>query len=959
MDYSEVDLYWYSFVYDRPFRIPVMFCFRNLILIAIALAVVPVHAKQLTPDEVKFFESKIRPVLIKECYGCHSNQSGNVRGGLRLDTKELTLIGGSSGPAIVPGNLEESLLFNAIVHEDFVMPPKRKLSDAVIKDFQDWIEMGAPDPRVNQFSKIQSSITSEDIDRARQTFWAYKSPEKQEPPMVENTEWPATPIDRFILADLEQAGLEPSKDAEAHKVLRRLCFDLVGLPPTPEQIEYFGLRWKSSPEQAISHVVDSLLKHEQFGERWGRHWLDVARFAESTGREVNHTFPHAWRYRDYVVDSFNADKPFDQFVREQIAGDLLPAETDEVWSSNLVATTFLAMGPKNLNEQNRVQFAADQVDEQIDATTRVFLGTSVACARCHDHKFDAIPQTDYYALAGVFANSKTYWGAPPSEFGTFSTAQTKRTSSLLLLPIDDPNPYDPRYTSKELAELRAEMKATMESAAESRRDRAAGRIEPQQAVRDRLRTANQLTALSTKLAVVDENGNPHSYCMGVQEKENPVDMKLLVRGEIDQAAQTVARGFPQVLCPEPVAIADESSGRLDFAQWLGSTENPLTARVMVNRIWQHMIGQGLVTSTENFGVTGQAPSHPALLDYLAVEFMESSWSVKSLIRQIATSRVYRMGTGYDADHHEYDPDNALVWRANPRRLDAEAIRDAMLSISGEIDLDRPRGSEVAKAGYLRVRDGVLGDPRATARQVAELARKNVLESMQQRGRSTAGGTGSRANPRANSRLGDLRNRAGRPNAGASGQQNATRLQSRFGGPSGRGNLPAGQSYGGRPMDGDRSSQQAKIEAAVREAASLVGSGLDMEQAKYRSVYLPIVRDEAPRSLDVFDFADASTVTGVRESSNTANQALYMMNNPFVIKQSQSFARRVRQDSTGSVGEIELMFLLAYGRPPTSGERAATAAMVRSFGGVGRSLSESTLAVLCQSLFASAEFRYID
>ncbi len=924
-----------------------MLFLRNLILIVFAVVVVPVHAQQLTPDQLKFFETKIRPVLIKECYGCHSNQSGNVRGGLRLDTKELMLIGGSSGPAIVPGDLEESLLFNAIVHEDFVMPPKRKLSDAVIKDFRDWIEMGAPDPRVNKITKIQSSITSEDIDHARETFWAYQPPEKQVPPTVDNTDWPITTIDHFILAELEQAGLEPAKDAESYKVLRRLCFDLVGLPPTPAQIEYFGSRWKSSPEQAIAHVVDSLLQREQFGERWGRHWLDVARFAESTGREVNQTYPHAWRYRDYVIDSFNADKPFDQFVWEQVAGDLLPAKTDEIWSSNLVATTFLAMGPKNVNERNRVQFAADQVDEQIDATTRVFLGTSVACARCHDHKFDAIPQTDYYALAGIFANSKTYWGAPPSEYGTFNTAQTKRTSSLLLLPIDDPNPFDPRYTSAELSDLRSEIQSTMESAAESRRDRAAGRIEPQQAIRDRLRTANQLSAMSVKLAVVDENGNPHSYCMGVQERENPVDVRLLVRGEIDQPAQTVPRGFPQVLCSEPVSIAGGSSGRLDFAKWLGSPDNPLTARVMVNRIWQHMIGQGIVSSTENFGVTGQAPSHPALLDHLAVEFMESGWSVKSLIRQIATSRVYRMSTSYDAHHHEYDPENALVWRANPRRLDAEAIRDAMLSISGEMDLERPRGSEVAKAGYLRVRDGTLGDPRATARQVADLARKNVMESMQQRGRSAVGGTGSRANSGSNSRLTDLRNRA-RQKSGTFGQQNNARSKSRFGGLNGRNNLP-----------GDRSGQQAMIEAAVRKASSLVGSGLDMEQARYRSVYLPIVRDEVPRSLDVFDFADSNTVTGVRESSNTANQALYMMNNPFVIRQSQGFAKRIQQDSKGSANEIELMFLLAYGRPLTSGERAATAALVRSYSGAGRSLSESTLAVLCQSLFASAEFRYID
>ncbi len=925
-----------------------MISIRPVLLILFAIAAVPTYGQQLTPDELKFFEAKIRPVLIRECYGCHSNQAGNVRGGLRLDTREVMLIGGSSGPAIVPGDVEESLLFNAMVHEDFIMPPKRKLSDSVINDFREWIEMGAPDPRVNKISKVQSSITDEDIANARENFWAYQSPEKQRPPSIRNAEWPATSIDNFILASLEQAGIEPAQDAEPYKVLRRLCFDLIGLPPTPQQIEYFEAKWKSSPEQAITHVVDSLLKYEQFGERWGRHWLDVARFAESTGREVNQTYPHAWRYRDYVIDSFNQDKPFNQFVREQIAGDLLPAKTDEQWTSNLVATTFLAMGPKNVNERNRVQFAADQIDEQIDATTRVFLGASVACARCHDHKFDAIPQTDYYALAGVFANANTYWGSPPSEFGTFSTAQARRQSSLLLLPIEDPNPYDQRYSTKELADLRADITSTIEEASQSRRDRAAGKIEAQDAVRNRLRSANRLAALSTKLAVVDENGEPHSYCMGVQEKRDPTDVKLLVRGEIDQPAQTVARGFPQVLCATPVRISNDSSGRLEFANWLGSDENPLTARVMVNRIWQHMIGQGIVTSTENFGVTGQTPSHPALLDHLAVEFMESGWSVKSLIRQIATSRVYRMSTAYDEQHHEYDPGNALLWRANPKRLDAEAIRDAMLSISGEMDFDRPRGSEVAKAGYVRVRDGSLSDPRVNAREVVELAKKNVMNALQNENRSRGGG---------NSRLNNFRKGMGRPGLGASERQMKSNSQN--GVPRGRSNLPMMQRNGRFSMEGATSSQKAMLEAAVREATSLVGSGLDMEHAKYRSVYLPIVRDQAPRSLDVFDFADASTVTGVRESSNTANQALYMMNNPFVIRQSKGFASRVKQIDGNVSDQIEFVFLLAYGRPPTSGERRASESLVRSYGGQARSLSDSTLSVLCQSLFASAEFRYVD
>lgn len=892
--------------------------YQVALIFSAAIFTVSSRGDQLTPDEVKFFEAKIRPVLIRECYGCHSNKSGNARGGLRLDTKELTHIGGSSGAAVVPGDLEESLLYNAIVHEDFVMPPKRKLSQEVIDDFRRWIEMGAPDPRVTEIAEIRSSITDEDIGSARENFWAYKHPVDPQSPSVEHSAWPKGKIDHFILAKLEASSLEPAGDAEAYKVLRRLCFDLVGLPPTPEQIDYFRKKWDEDPDQAIALVVDRLLEKDQFGERWGRHWLDVVRYAESTGREVNMTYPHAWRYRDYVIDSFNDDKPFNEFVQEQIAGDLMPVESDEEWAEHLVATTFLAMGPKNVNEQNRVQFAADVADEQIDATTRVFLGASVACARCHDHKFDAIPQTDYYALAGVFRNMTTYFGNPPSEFGAFSTAQRKRDSSLILLPIDDPNPFDKRYSQTELANLRQELIDTQRNAAEVRRQaRESGN--QQDAIRNRIRTANQLSELSGKLAVVDQNGNPRSYCMGVQETSAPANAKLLVRGEIDQAAQVVERGFPQVLCSTPVKIDPDKSGRLELARWIGSDQNPLTARVMANRVWQHMIGAGIVTSTENFGVTGQAPSHPQLLDYLAVRLVNSGWSIKRLVREIATSRVYRIKSTFNERHHEYDPDNALIWRANPRRLDAESIRDSMLVISGEIDFDRPRGSEVAKAGYTRVQGGVLGNPRDAAKKAMEMAGEKVRQQMRER---FAGGRGTR-----------------RPIGG-----------SRFG--------PGRRSVGRGQVD---RQTRSVIETSMREVARKVTNQLDMEDAKFRSVYLPIVRDEEPRSLEVFDFADASAITGTRESSNTANQALYMMNNPFVIQQSQAFARRVARDSARVKDQVEYAFILAYGRPPTSGERSATAAFVHGFApSMGyRNGGGEVLSALCQSLFASAEFRFVD
>lgn len=891
-----------------------------------------VSADELTQEQLAFFETKIRPVLIRECFGCHSNKSGNVRGGLRLDTKELMLIGGGSGPAVVPGNLEESWLYNAITHQDYVMPPKRKLPQNVIDDFKKWILMGAPDPRVNEIARVNSKITPEDIQQAKDSFWAYQRPTKGRPPIVEDRAWSRTDVDRYILAKLEQSDLKPAADAQPYKVLRRLSFDLTGLPPTPAEITAFSSAWNSNPDRAVASGVDRLLGSEQYGERWGRHWLDVARYAESTGRGVNMTYPQAWRYRDYVIESFNADKPFDRFVQEQIAGDLLPVKTDEQWAENLVATTFLAIGAKDLNEQNRVQFAADIVDEQIDATTRVFLGMSVACARCHDHKFDAIPQADYYAMAGIFQNMKTYFGNPQSEYGSFSGAQEKQTSTLLILPIDDPNPFDSRYSKQEYDELHEQMTAKRREMAQWR---SGGGNRSANAQRTRAVMLASLGRLSAQIAAVDENGNPLSFSMGVQEQDSPADAKLLVRGEIDQPAQTVARGFPQVMTSGPVDIRSNSSGRLQLARWIGSDDNTLTARVMVNRIWLKLIGRGIVASTENFGTTGLPPSHPDLLDHLAVRFVESGWSVKSVIREIVTSRIYRVQSTFNTQAHELDPDNTLVWRANPRRLDAEAIRDAMLSISGELDLEQPRASEVAKAGYTRVQNGRLS--MIGQRQGGMMQRGNG-----QGFRPGAGQGQGQRRPQGGAfqrRPGGAQGEQGRPGQGRPGAQGRPGFR-RPGGNSG-GGMQRGP--GGRPGGPGQ------------------GNPLDMEQAKFRSVYLPIVRDEEPRSLSVFDFADSSSIIGQRESSNTANQALYLMNNRFVLQQSEAFAERL-SESGGRASELVIKaFQLAYGRPPTSGERTAISQFLRTFdsSASSREVDNESLAAICQSLFASAEFRYLD
>lgn len=824
---------------------PVQSCLALLLLLA-SFPARQVARAQDQQDWNAFFESKIRPVLVRECYGCHSDQAGTARGGLRLDTRELTHIGGASGPAVVPGDLEASLLFNAISHEDLIMPPERKLSAAEIADFRRWIEAGAVDPRRTEVEAIRSTVTEQDIQQARQTFWAYQTPQQSPLPEAMDSSWVRTPIDRFILHGLRQQGLAVAADAAPHHVLRRLCFDLIGLPPTLDQQHDFLTVWEADPDRAISELADDLLNRSSFGERWGRHWLDVARFAESTGREINMTYPHAWRYRDYVIDAFNADKPFDQFVREQLAGDLLPAADDQQWAQQLVATTFLALGPKDVGQQNRRQFAADLIDEQIDATSRVFLGTSVACARCHDHKFEPISQSDYYALAGIFQSTVTFFGNPPPRQGDFRPIQVRQNSGLLRLPVEDPSPYDRRYSPAQLETEEQRMRDLREQLAEAQ---AARRSNPQEAGRTLFRVlnlTNRLGEIAARLAVVDPEGNPLSFCMGVQDSNSVQNAQILVRGEISQASDLVPRGLPRVFSETPLEIPSRSSGRLQLAQWLTEPGHPLTSRVMVNRIWQHLFGRGIVSSVDDFGVTGTPPSHPELLDHLAIEFVQGGWSVKSLIKQIVCSRTYRLSARSEPESLAADPENIWLSRAHRRRLDAEAIRDSLLAISDQLDQQRPRGSSVAAAGYIRVRDGLPG-----------------------------------------------------------------------------------------------------------------GSGRS-EAERHRSVYLPAIRDSLPRSLAIFDMADPNIAQGTRETSNTADQALFMLNNPVVLQTSERLAEIVRTDAILPSRRVRVAFLRTLSRPPSDDESAAAIQLIKEFQSeISLRGSVDPWAILCQSLIATAEFRFLD
>ncbi len=753
------------------------------------------------PAQIAFFEKSIRPVLAAKCYKCHAADADKVKGGLLLDTREGIRAGGDSGHAVVPGNVDESLLIKAIRYadKDMAMPPQKsggKLPDAVIADFETWIKMGAPDPRESTGKVTKKEI---DFDEARK-FWAFQPPRAVPVPKLQDPAWPLTDVDRFILAGLEAKGLKPVADAEPRVLLRRIYFDLVGLPPAAEEADAFA---KDVSPDALAKVVDRLLASPQFGERWGRHWMDVARYAESTGKERNYTYPEAWRYRDYVIASLNADKPYDQFIREQIAGDLLPAKDAAERSEHLIATGFLALGPKGLNEKNRTQFEMDVVDEQLDTTARAVLGLTVGCARCHDHKFDPIPTRDYYALAGIFRSTRTLYG----------TSFKQNASSLI--PLADSGVA----TSSPVPEPFERKRAKKQN----------GKYQP---------TAGP--------AATGEQA------MGVQENRAR-DWPIYIRGEVDNVGPTVPRGFLTVLTPGAMpALDSQHSGRIELADWLTSEANPLTARVMANRVWLHLFGDGLVRTADNFGATGERPSHPELLDYLALEFVKGGWSVKNLIRTIVLSRTYRMSSAADARNFDADPDNLLVWRASPRRLDAEAIRDAILSASGELNLAPPTGSVVANVG-----DGYVG----------KAIKPELFNNI---------------------------------------------------------------------------------------------------HANYRSVYLPIVRDFVPDALAVFDFAEPSLVVAARDVTNVPSQALYMMNNAFVLAQAKAMAKRVLSTPLDDAKRIALAYQLALARPPTEKERARADAYLHAEGtglipvksGRVPVAAETSWATFCQALFASAEFRYL-
>jgi len=670
-------------------------------------------------DLLNFFEARIRPVLIEHCYECHSTETESA-GGLLLDARFSLRNGGDTGPAIVAGDSRESLLVRAMEYSDpqLQMPPHGKLPEPVVEDFRKWIDDGAEDPRADkplrEADSNEAQHSSAPADAFLTSHWAYQPLRAATTLEFGEASTQASVIDDWIHQKLSTLGLEAAGPAPPEVLARRLYFDLIGLPPTPEQL--VAAREEILAGQ-LDKLVDRLLASNHYGEVQARRWMDVVRYADSITLR-GFILPQAWRYRDYLIHSFNEDRSFATMIREQIAGDLMDSPNVQERSQQLIATAFMALGNTNLEKQNKLELEMDYLDEQMDVIGSAFLGMTIGCARCHDHKFDPISTKDYYALAGILRSSAGMKHANVSEWIE------------LPLPLEESQAAYFEQLEQQQKSLKQEYQQLKKSAEKPSKSGDPLPIEgspsvpsdkaqpvPPLSADEQLRTSPpSVQELEKQMATVAAALRKRPQYLTVLESGKPVHLPVHIRGSVHSLGEIVPRGFLTAIAfsedhssdslhgtrPTSNPESDSSSpNRLDLANWIVEDSHPLAARVYANRIWQSMMGCGLVDSPNNFGTTGEKPSHPELLDWLAMRLMQSNWSTKSMIRAIVMTQAYQRSTDWTLRHSsDLDPENRSYWRGHSRRLTVESLRDAMLVISGELD---------TTMGGSLIRDGTAND----------------------------------------------------------------------------------------------------------------------------------------------------------------------------------------------------------------------------------------------------------
>jgi len=902
----------------------------------------------ISAEDLEFFEKQVRPILVEHCYECHSGVE--INGGLSVESRTQLMTGGDSGPAIHVGSEKDSLLIAAVSYESehLQMPPKGRLSEGQISALKAWIARGAPDPRSSAVAGLSGSpLQGMSLDEGRK-FWAFQPVVDVSQPPVEHVQWLQSPIDSFVLKRLEEQGISPAPAADRRTLIRRVFLNLTGLPPSPQEVQEFVA--DPSPD-AFAELVERLLASPQYGVRWGRHWLDVARYADSNGLDENIAYGNAWRFRDYVIQAFNADKPYHRFVVEQLAGDLLPEANQETQT----ATGFLSLGAKVLAEPDMEKLVMDTIDEQMDTVGKAFLGLSLGCARCHDHKFDPLTQRDYYALAAIFKGTRTFssqrygaikfWyehsladdrereeiqkidaeiaAAKGAASGFKSQAVSKirseaqqQAANYLMaaakLPVaatlvdvaevaqslglhprilyhcrrhveiqreaefysawhqlsENPDAVQQHYSqlfSRVEAALQAarekEPQATTLDDAELERARLELNdpsgflvVPPQPEYALDADTLKEYYRLMEVARILESNAADLSAAMGVADATPASTIPIHIRGSHLNLGDPVERGFPAVFSTSigtPI-FPDHQSGRLELAHWLASTTNPLTARVLVNRVWGWHFGRPLVGTTENFGVLGQQPSHPELLDWLSYRFMQSGWSIKNLHRLILNSSTYQMSSEHpDAVGAEsLDPENQLLWKFHIQRLDAEQLRDSVLAASGQLD--------------------------------ARLDGKSV----------------------------PLRN-----------------------------------------------------QQFVFDHTSIDHTRYDSPR---RAAYLPIIRNNLYTLLEQFDFPDPTMPTGRRQVTTVAPQSLLMLNADVILGPSDALAKHLIAKQPEPSKRLDQLFLQLLGRLPTESQRQRCLSFLAQLTHESRltqepqdPLTEDTVwAMMTQAVMASNDFLYV-